>query len=107
MQGNLFGAPSADWTPPSLPYAKGSETSKAAAEKARPRSGTQRDRIYVHILVSGDHGSTDEEGQEATGISPNAYRPRRGELAERGLIHRNGQTRPTASGAEADVWVAT
>lgn len=107
MQGNLFGPPTADWTPRSVPYAKGSATSEAAAEAIKPKAGSQRARVYAFILGRGEYGATDEEIQAALGISESSVRPRRGELREAGLIHDSGRTRPTRSGGQATVWVAS
>lgn len=47
---------------------------------------------------------TDEELQKATNLSPNAERPRRGELVALGFVEESGGTRKTNSGRNATVW---
>jgi hypothetical protein len=64
-------------------------------------------RVYEFIRDQGETGATDEECQRALAMNPSSQRPRRGELAEGGLIIEGG-TRPTASKRKATVWrVAT
>lgn len=92
--------------PETLPYQPHSATSKAAAESARGEcSGKQRNRVLLAIRKS-LAGLTDEEGIARTAISPNAYRPRRGELVEMGFVRDSGKTRGTTSGRQATVWEA-
>jgi len=69
-------------------------------------SGMQR-RVYDFIRDHGEQGATDEECQRGLAMNPSSQRPRRGELAEAGLIVESG-TRPTSSNRRATVWrVAT
>lgn len=82
-------------------------TEKLAGSLAFPHSGTARMRVLRFIVVSGDHGATDEEVQLALDMNPSTERPRRDELARGGWIRRTGRTRPFRSGATGDVWVAT
>jgi hypothetical protein len=64
-------------------------------------------RVYEFIRDQGENGATDEECQRALAMNPSSQRPRRGELADGGLIVEGG-TRPTASKRKATVWrVAT
>lgn len=65
-------------------------------------SGMQR-RVYEFIRDQGERGATDEECQRALAMNPSSQRPRRGELAEGGLIVESG-TRLTASKRKATVW---
>ncbi len=82
-----------------------SQTSRAAAEAIRPDTGRLRLAVLVAIRDAG--GLTDEEGIDATGISPNCYRPRRVELVQMGKVIDSGKTRLTKSLRKAVVWVAT
>ena len=92
----------------SLPFARGSQTSRDAAEQAKPNAATQRARVLKLVRESGwsdDPGLTDEQIQERLGLSGNTQRPRRMELVTMGLIKDSGRTRKTKSGREAVVWV--
>jgi hypothetical protein len=100
--GDLSGAAVAETTP----YVKGSETSKAAAEKAAKNKDILREKVYAFIDKQGPHGATDQEVEAGTGIPGNTVRPRRGELAKRGRVVKTDRKRPTASGSGAGVWVA-
>lgn len=60
-------------------------------------------RVYEFIRDQGENGATDEECQRALAMNPSSQRPRRGELAEAGLIVESGR-RPTSSNRRATVW---
>ena len=96
----LFAQPA---TPPAQAH---SATSKAAADGIKILAAGLRGRVLSFIDSCGERGATDEEISQATGINPSTARPRRVELATRGLITKNG-TRKTASGRMADVWAVT
>jgi hypothetical protein len=84
------------------------EASLAAKDSLTPDvlNAMQR-RVYEFIRDQGETGATDEECQRALAMNPSSQRPRRGELADGGLIVECG-TRPTASKRKATVWrVAT
>lgn len=86
----------------------GPATSKAAAQKAAPRTGSHRARILLHLASLGEHGATDEELWEATGGRfPHVAATRRGELAAAGLVEATDKTRPTAAGNPAVVHAIT
>lgn len=82
-------------------------TAVAAASRAAPGSGTQRGRVLRVIVDAGDEGATDEQVTERLGLPLNTVRPRRLELVEGGYVMDSGDTRATASGASAIVWLAT
>lgn len=88
------------------PYVRGSETSAAAAASLTPEtmSALQR-RVLEFICSRGDQGATDEECQRELRMNPSTQRPRRGELANAGLIVEAG-TRLTSSRRRATVWRA-
>lgn len=81
-------------------------TSAAAEDNIRKDTCRLRQAVYARIKRAGAKGLTDEEGQAALAMDGNTYRPRRGELAEKGWIRSTG-TRPTRAGRDAMVWVAT
>ncbi|NBX73988.1 MAG: hypothetical protein EBQ89_06780 [Alphaproteobacteria bacterium] len=64
-------------------------------------------RVYDFIRDQGENGATDEECQRGLEMNPSSQRPRRGELADAGLIVASG-IRLTSSRRKATVWrVAT
>jgi hypothetical protein len=86
------------------PSVRGSRTSSEAAESLGPATMNAMQRRLVEFLrTCGAFGATDEEMQLALGMNPSTQRPRRGELADAGLIVRDG-TRKTKSRRNADVW---
>jgi len=84
-----------------LPYQPHSETSRDAAHRAAPRAPTDRMRVLRAIREAGARGLTDKECQALLGLGGSTQRPRRIELADAGLIRRNGEKRD-----RSDVWVA-
>lgn len=82
-------------------------TSEVAAERIALRAPALRLQVLAVIVATGPTGLTDDEGERLTGIKPQTYTPRRGELARAGYIERSGYKRPTQSGCPAAVWVAT
>ena len=64
-----------------------------------------RQAVLDHIMSCGARGCTDEEGQEATGILGNTWRPRRLDLERMLLIGHSHVTRVTKSGRKATVWL--
>ena len=97
------------------PYAKTSETSKAAAASIEPQIGRLQSLVLEHIRNAGDVGATDQEIQDALGITVSTQIPRRHELVSKGLIAKGTtiignatvtKKRPTKSGRSAQVWVA-
>ena len=79
------------------------ETSRKAAERALPRTGTQRHKVWV--LMRDNAGLTADEVNEATGISPNTINPTIRGLVLDGWLEDSGKRRVTRSGNEAIVWV--
>jgi hypothetical protein len=88
----------------------GSQTSRAAALLAQPRTGTNRRAVLEAVAaVARDVrtvGLTDVEIQRATGLNPNSARPRRVELVDGGWLADSGVTREH-HGREHTVWVLT
>lgn len=90
-----------------LPYQPHSATSREAAEAARDRAVTQRQRVLSHLQAMGAVGATDEEMQAELGMEGSTQRPRRGECVKAGTVRDSGLTRRTQSGRRATVWEAT
>jgi hypothetical protein len=88
------------------PSVNGSATSAAAADSLSPATLNAMQRRVLELLASWPQGLTDEEMQHKLGMNPSTQRPRRIELARRGLVVEAG-TRKTASGRMASVWQAT
>lgn len=80
-------------------------TSRAAAERAALKSGSQRRRIYDALRAS-TTGLTRDELEAELRISCNSLNPRLRELALDGWIKDSGRTRLTRSGSPAVVWEA-
>lgn len=73
---------------------------EASVDKAKIRS-----QVFSFIMAQGRFGCTDEEGQIATGIPGNTWRPARLELEEMRLVGLTGEKRRNRNGRYASVWV--
>lgn len=85
------------------PAVRGSITSAQAADSLGPQALNAMQRRVLELLQTTPDGLTDEEMQTRLGMNPSTQRPRRIELARRGLVVECG-TRRTASGRMATVW---
>jgi transcription initiation factor IIE alpha subunit len=85
------------------PSVNGSATSAQAADSLGPATLNAMQRRVLALLEATPDGLTDEEMQTRLGMNPSTQRPRRIELARRGLLVECG-TRRTASGRNASVW---
>lgn len=102
-QGTLFPTPEPTaFDDSDLPYVRGSETSKAAAE-SYPNVGTCRRMVYDAIAASKD-GLTDQQIQRVLMMDPSTERPRRVELVQRKMVRDSGRKIETSSGSKAVVW---
>ena len=100
---------------PLPPFARHSETSRLAAIKKYNGHNSHRDRekIYDFLVAQGRYGATREEIESIVYLrSTNSYRPRIKELLGemKGYtevrLRRNGATRKTKCGNNAEVLVA-
>jgi predicted ArsR family transcriptional regulator len=84
------------------PAQQHSRTSMQAADSldAKALNALQR-KVLAWLVENGP--ATDEEMQEGLGMNPSTQRPRRIELAKRGLVVEAG-TKRAASGRMAVVW---
>ena len=85
------------------PAVRGSVTSAQAADSLGPATLNALQRRVLELLAANPQGLTDEEMQRRLGMNPSTQRPRRIELARRGLVVTCG-VRKTSSGRNADVW---
>lgn len=88
------------------PSVNGSITSAKAADSLGPATLNAMQRRVLALLAATPDGLTDEEMQRLLEMNPSTQRPRRIELARRGLVVEAG-TRRTASGRMAVIWKAT
>lgn len=82
-------------------------TSREAAERAYPKSGSIRLKIYEYIIRKEMEGATDQEIEAALHIDGNTVRPSRKSLEEDGFILDSGDTRPNKNGNQCIVWRAS
>jgi transcription initiation factor IIE alpha subunit len=85
------------------PSVNGSVTSAKAADSLGPATLNAMQRRVLELLQATPGGLTDEEMQRLLEMNPSTQRPRRIELARRGLVVEAG-TRRTASGRMATTW---
>lgn len=85
------------------PAQRHSATSVAAAASLDDATLNAMQRRVLEFLRSRPEGATDEEIARGLAMNPSTARPRRIELADRGMIVEAG-TRPTSSRRKATVW---
>lgn len=83
-----------------------SGTSEVAAAMIEDKAPTLRAKVWAYIRLAGEHGVTDEEGEDWLGLRSQTYTPRRGELVRLGLVVDSGRRRMTRGNRPAAVWVA-
>lgn len=82
-------------------------TAVAAARSVAPRTGTQRRRTLQALAVAANGLTAFEAADELGHPRPHVIGTRLIELREDGLVERNGATRPTDTGHQAEVYVIT
>ena len=104
----LFSAARMEFCEPKVmaPSVRGSRTSAAAADALRPATLNRLHRLVLEYIAANPNGVTDEEIASGLQLNPSTARPRRIELARRGLIVEAG-TRRSKSGRMATVWRIT
>lgn len=83
------------------------ETSRLAALKVAPTSGTKRRAVLVEVIAARSHGITDDALSYQLQMPPNTLRPRRVELVEGGWIQPGDREAESFYGNKAIAWVAT
>lgn len=87
--------------------ARGSDTSREAAEKIAPVASTLRGRVARLFKENFPGSFTADEAAKALNLSPFAIRPRVTELAAAGLIEKTGERRANPNSTmRANVWRA-
>lgn len=86
-------------------HANAQETSRLAAAKALPNSGTKRRITYDLIATAGMFGLCDHELEEKTGWLHQSASAARNTLMKDGWIKDSGLRRNTPQGNPAIVWV--
>ena len=114
-QRNLFGLPATRETggrhlaaePPAGPPANANPQSQAAAKAIGPRAGTLAARVFAYLDGRGQHGATNYEIVEDTGILLQTVCGRIADLRRPSppLIVASDRTRPSPNGHAATVWV--
>ena len=89
---------------PNQPAARGTETSRAAAESARPRAESVREQCLTRIQENGP--LTADEVADLLHESVLYIRPRIAELHKSGKIADSGKRRQNTSGQKAIAWAA-
>lgn len=77
----------------STPYAKGSDTSKAAAERAKDFVGPQGARVLTYVVSRGERGATQREASTALRICRQSMAARFRALEERRQIQKTDARR--------------
>jgi transcription initiation factor IIE alpha subunit len=80
-------------------------TSRLAAIRVYPETGSLRLKIYELLVRAGARGATDQEIESTLSISGNSVRPLRGSLERQGFIIASGY-RENRNGNLCIVWVA-
>jgi predicted ArsR family transcriptional regulator len=93
--------PLLDW----VPYVRGSDTSRDAAESMRPHVSEIEQDILHFLKIHQD--ATCDQIEDYMGIKHQTASARLKGLADKGLIRDSGARRPTRSGRAARVYVAT
>lgn len=62
--------------------------------------------VLAFLQEQGEHGATDQEIEDATGLPGNSERPARLSLVRAGKVADSGRYRSTRAGLPAIVWVA-
>lgn len=91
---------------PSEPGHKGTDTSAAAAQAAKPTAAYLRTKV-LGVLVAHPPGLTADEVAACLDEHILSVRPRVSELHARGLVHDSGLRRLNDSGRTAVVWSVT
>lgn len=86
------------------PFIPSSETSKEAAQKIVVVLNKLQGELYAAFQEAGVTGLTDEEIALGMGWDGSTARPRRVELARKGIIVKAGYCRLTTRGRKAEVW---
>lgn len=82
------------------------KTSRIAAERIYPKSGSIRLKVYEYLIRQGLRGATDQEMQTNLNLSGDTIRPTRMTLLKDNYIIDSGETRNNLNGNPCVVWRA-
>lgn len=88
-----------------LPYARGSKTSRKAAESMRSYAASQRMQILQFIKSRGVYGATCDETEIALNLSHQTASARFSDLKKISAIRETSQERSTRTGSMASVCI--
>lgn len=90
----------------SLPYAKDSDTSKAAAESMEVTAGQQESLVLAFLQGQGRHGATCDEVEVMLDLSHQSASARLRGLEGKAMVRKTKIRRPTRGRRQATVYVA-
>lgn len=90
----------------SLPYVRGSATSKAAADSMISHSGSIKQRVYAFLMKRGERGATDDEIEVHLDLKHQTASAGRRGLELSGAVVKSDTKRHTRSGRLAYVYTA-
>jgi hypothetical protein len=85
---------------------KARQTSRIAAKRIYPKTGSIRLSVYEYLIRQGLRGATDQEMQSNLKLSGDTIRPTRMTLLKDGFIIDSGETRNNSNGNPCVVWRA-
>ena len=89
-----------------IPYVKGSETSRAAADSIKHSAPSDKTRVFQFIVQCGKYGATDDEIESALNMRHQSASARRRNLELAGAVIKTDRKRKTRSGRSAYVYTA-
>ena len=93
-------------TTETLPYVSGSTTSKAAADRMIPHSGSIKRRVYQFLTERGNRGATDDEIEVQLRLKHQTASAGRRSLELAGAVEKTDSKRPTRTGRLGYVYTA-
>jgi hypothetical protein len=98
----MTSTPLLDW----VPYVRGSDTSRAAADSMAPHVAGLEVVVLNFVRVPGSYGATCDELEQGLHLAHQTASARLKGLQDKGLIRDSGVRRKTRSGRAARVYVA-
>lgn len=90
----------------SLPFAQGSDTSKAAAKKSESKAANDRERLFQLLVDAREDGLTTDEAEVYLDLRHQTCSARMNDLHSKlSVVVDSGVRRPTRSGRLATVYV--
>lgn len=99
-QQDLFSAQPSHSGPVYVPFVRSSATSRAAAEKIKPKLQVRERMVLGVFIQAGEKGLTDNEAIATGVVHYNGVRARRISLVEKGFLRKEGER----GGSGVHVW---